>query len=164
LRPLPQQDAAMARRDAGAPAILLADDHPLLRSAVRDELERAGFRVCGEAASAAEAIVLASREAPDLCLLDISMPGGGFHAATGILLRLPSAKVVMLTAHSSEEHLLEAVRAGASGYVLKDDDPTRLPIILRDVLAGVPAFPRRLMQPVVLAARTALGPPAVAVE
>jgi DNA-binding NarL/FixJ family response regulator len=92
------------------------------------------------------------------------MPGGGFHAAAGILLRVPSAKVVMLTAHSSEEHLLEAVRAGASGYLLKDDDPTRLPIILRDVLAGVPAFPRRLMPPLVLAARTALGPPTFAVE
>lgn len=154
----------MTRRDDGAPAILLADDHPRLRTAVREELERAGFRVCGEAGSAAEAIVLASREAPDLCLLDISMPGGGFQAAAEILRRVPSAKIVMLTAHSSEEHLLGAVRAGASGYLLKDDDPTRLPIILRDVLAGVPAFPRRLMQPVVLAARTALGPPAIALE
>jgi DNA-binding NarL/FixJ family response regulator len=144
--------------------ILLADDHRLIRLSLREDLEQAGFEVCAEATTAAEAIEAAVREEPDLCLLDLSMPGGGLHAAAQINLHLPSTKVVMLTASSKEEHLLEAVRAGACGYLLKEDDPTRLPIVLREVLAGVPAFPRRLTRPLVLAARTALGPPSLAPE
>jgi two-component system, NarL family, nitrate/nitrite response regulator NarL len=144
--------------------VLLADDHRLIRLALREELEEAGFEVCAEAATAAEAVEAAVREDPDLCLLDISMPGSGLHAAAQINLRLPSTKLVMLTASSKEEHLLEAVRAGACGYLLKEHDPTRLPIVLRDVLAGVPAFPRRLTRPLVVAARTALGPPSLPSE
>jgi len=146
------------------PRILLADDHRLIRLALRADLEEAGFEICAEATTAAEAIEAAVREDPDLCLMDVSMPGGGLHAAAEINLRLPSTKVVMLTASSKKEHVLEAVRAGASGYLLKEDDPTRLPIVLRDVLAGIPAFPRRLTLPLVLAARTALGPPSLASE
>lgn len=144
--------------------VLLADDHRLVRLSLREDLEGAGFEICAEATTAAEAIEAAVREDPDLCLLDVSMPGGGLHAAAQITLSLPSTKVVMLTASSQEEHLLEAVRVGACGYLLKEDDPTRLPIALREVLAGVPAFPRRLTRPLVLAARTALGPPSWASE
>jgi DNA-binding NarL/FixJ family response regulator len=142
--------------------VLLADDHRLIRLSLREDLEQAGFEICAEATTGAEAIEAAVREEPDLCLLDVSMPGGGLHAAAQINVRLPSTKVVMLTASSLEEHVLEAVRAGACGYLLKEDDPTRLPIVLQDVLAGVPAFPRRLTLPLVLAARTALGPPSFA--
>lgn len=148
---------------AHPPKVLLADDHPLVRLTVREDLENAGFQVCAEAATGAEAIEAAVREQPDLCVLDISMPGGGgLHAAAQINLLVPSAKVVMLTAASSEETLLEAVRAGACGYLLKDDDPDRLGAALRDVLDGIPSFPRRLLPPLVLAARSALGPPLLA--
>lgn len=144
------------------PTVLVADDHPLLRQSVREDLEQAGFRVCAEAETAGEAIEAAVRESPDLCLLDVSMPGGGLRAAALIHARFPGTKIVMLTASSSEDDVLAAVRAGASGYVLKDDDPTRLAFALRDVLGGVPAFPRRLSGPLVEAARSALGPPAAA--
>lgn len=151
----------MARRPE-MPTILLADDHPLVRLSVREDLEQAGFRVCAEACTAADAIEAAVREEPDLCLLDVSMPGGGLRAAAEIRLRLPATKVVMLTASASEEHFLESVRSGASGYLLKDHDPARLPVALRDVLAGVPAFPRRLTGALVVAARAALGRASVA--
>ncbi len=142
--------------------VLLADDHAATRLAVGEELELAGFQVCAHAANAAEAIVAAEQEKPDLCLLDVSMPGSGLSAAAEIASRVPSTKIVMLTASDSEETLLAAVRAGASGYLLKDDDPARLPSALRDVLAGIPAFPRRLSSPLVAAARTALDAPSAA--
>lgn len=162
-----QQDRHMARpgpqTHAHPPKVLLADDHPLVRLSVREDLENAGFQVCAEAATGAEAIEAAVREQPDLCVLDISMPGGGgLHAAAQINLRVPSTKVVMLTATSNEENLLEAVRAGACGYLLKDDDPDRLGAALRDVLDGIPSFPKRLLPPLILAARSALGPPRLA--
>lgn len=144
------------------PTVLLADDHLHFRLALREDLEQAGFRVCAQAGTASEAIDAAVREDPDICLLDISMPGGGLHAAAQIHARLPSTKVVMLTASSSEDDVVEALRAGASGYLLKDDDPTRLAFALRDVLGGVPAFPRRLTRPLFDAARSALEPPAAA--
>lgn len=140
-----------------APSILLADDHPLVRFSVREELEESGFRVCAEVGTAEDAVEAALRERPDLCLLDLSMPGSGLAAAREIGRRLPSTKVVMLTASALEEHFVEAVRAGAAGYLLKDDDPSRLPHALRDVLAGVPAFPRRLLPPLVAAARRDLA-------
>jgi DNA-binding NarL/FixJ family response regulator len=140
-----------------SPTVLLADDHPLLRLSLREELEAEGFAVCAEAETADEAIEAAIRDRPDLCILDISMPGGGLSAAAEISRRIPEAKIVMLTASVSEEHVLEAVRSGAWGYLLKDDDPTRLPIALRDVLSGKPAFPRRLSAGLVAAARSALA-------
>ena len=142
--------------------ILLADDHVAFRLTVADDLRQAGFEVCAEAGSAEEAIEHATREAPDLCLLDISMPGGGLSAAAEISRRVPGSKIVMFTASVREEHVLEAVRSGASGYLLKDDDPTRLPIALCDVLNGIPAFPRRLSVGLVAAARAALGTTACA--
>ncbi len=142
-----------------APTILLADDHALVRASVREDVEVAGFRVCAEAATAAEAIAAAVRERPDLCLLDVGMPGGGLHAAAEIHARVPSARVVMLTASTSEDDVLGAVRAGAIGYLLKDDDPSRLPDALRDVLGGFPAYPRRLTRPILAAARTGLERP-----
>jgi two-component system, NarL family, nitrate/nitrite response regulator NarL len=140
-------------------SVLLADDHPFIRLAVREDLEQAGFRVCAEAATAEEAIAGALRETPDLCLLDVSMPGDGLYAAAEIQRQLPGTKVVMLTASDSEEHFLDALRSGAYGYLLKDDDPTRLAIALRDVLNGIPAFPRRLTGALLLVARAALASP-----
>jgi DNA-binding NarL/FixJ family response regulator len=146
-----------AHLGAAQPRVLVADDHVLIRDAVRDELREAGFHVCAEAGTAAEAIDHAVREAPDLCILDISMPGSGLHAAAEIGRRLPATKIVILTASDSQDDFLDAIRAGAWGYLLKDGDPGRFAFALRDVLAGVPAFPRRLTAPLVVAAQSALS-------
>jgi two-component system, NarL family, nitrate/nitrite response regulator NarL len=112
--------------------------------------------VCAQVATAPAAVDSTLREKPDLCILDISMPGGGLNAAAEIRAQLPATHVVMLTVSEAEEDFLEAVRAGASGYLLKSMDPVRLPPSLWDVLAGVPAFPRRFMPLLVLAARQSL--------
>jgi len=149
---------------ARTPTVLLADDHPLIRLEVRHDLEEGGFRVCAEVGSAGEAVEAAVREGPDLCLLDVSMPGGGLHAAAQIRARVPTTRVVMLTVSAREEDVLEAVRAGACGYLLKDDEPARLAVALHDVLRGVPAFSRGLGPSLVRAASTALRPAALATD
>lgn len=85
-------------------------------------------------ADAAAAIDAALRERPDVCLLDIRMPGDGIHAAEAIARELPETAVVMLTVSRTDSDLFRALRAGASGYLLKDVDPARLPLALRGVL------------------------------
>jgi DNA-binding NarL/FixJ family response regulator len=124
---------------------LVADDHPPTRAGVRAALERDGFVVCAEAGDARSAIETARRERPDVCLLDIHMPGDGIHAAETISRELPDAAVVMLTVSRTDADLFNALRAGASGYLLKDIDPIRLPLALRGVLEGEAALPRRLV-------------------
>jgi two-component system, NarL family, nitrate/nitrite response regulator NarL len=134
--------------------ILIADDHPLIRRALRRDLERGGLEVCAEARTGAEAIEAALRERPDLCLLDVQMPGGGGLAATAEIRRsLPAAKVVLITAVPDETGVLAAARRGADGYLAKDVDPLRLPQIIRAVADGETAYPRRLLWPLLRALR-----------
>lgn len=125
--------------------VLVADDHPPTRARVRAALEGHGFAVCAEVADAASALAAATREHPDVCLLDIHMPGGGIPAAADITAALPDTAVVMFTVSRSDADLFDALRAGASGYLLKDTDPARLPLALRGVLEGEAALPRNLV-------------------
>jgi DNA-binding NarL/FixJ family response regulator len=127
--------------------VLIADDHAPTRADMREALERnERFTVCAEAADGAAAVEAALRERPDLCLLDIRMPGSSGIAATReITTRLPDTKVVMLTVSLDDDDLLNALRAGAVGYLLKDIDPDRLPYALNDALDGGAAIPRRLV-------------------
>ena len=124
--------------------VLIADDHPPTRAGVRMALESDGWEVCAEAANAPDAIEAALRERPDLCLLDVRMPGSGLRAVSEIASRLPATPIVMLTVSSSSDDLFDALRGGASGYLLKDMDPTRLSTALRAALAGEAAIPRAL--------------------
>jgi DNA-binding NarL/FixJ family response regulator len=108
-------------------------------------LEGHGFTVCAEVGDAAGAVEAARREQPAVCLLDVHMPGGGIAAAEQISAELPGTAIVMLTVSTDEDDLFAALRAGASGYLLKDTDPARLPAALQGVLAGEAAIPRRLV-------------------
>jgi DNA-binding NarL/FixJ family response regulator len=116
--------------------VLIADDHAPTRADVRAAIERGGFAVCAEAPDAAAAIEAALRERPAVCLLDIRMPGGGIAAAWEITARLPAVKVVMLTVSDDDYDLFAALRAGASGYLLKATPLEALPAALHSVLAG----------------------------
>jgi DNA-binding NarL/FixJ family response regulator len=130
--------------------VLIADDHAPTREGVRVALEQApGFDVCAEAADAPGAVAAALRERPDVCLLDVHMPGRGVAAAWEIHSRLPRVKVVMLTVSRNDSDLFAALRAGALGYLLKDMDPRSLPRALRSVLEGEVAIPRELIGQVV---------------
>jgi len=126
-------------------SVVLADDHGPLRRRIREALEAGGCRVCGEGASAAEAVALALEHRPDVALLDIHMPGNGIDAARKISNALPLTAVVMLTQSTEEDDLFDSLRAGASGYLLKDTDPRLLPAVLRSALAGEAAIPPRLV-------------------
>lgn len=126
--------------------ILLADDHAPLRAQLRVTLEAgSSFTVCAEAADAAGAIEAALRERPDLCLLDIRMPGNGIAAAWEITARLPETKIVMLTVSQDDQDLFASFRAGASGYLLKDMDPSAVPAAIDAVAAGEATMSARLL-------------------
>jgi DNA-binding NarL/FixJ family response regulator len=125
--------------------VILADDHPPTRAGVRRALETSGWIVCDDAADARGAIDIAMQHRPDVALLDIHMPGGGVAAAEKISAALPDTAVVMLTVSRNDGDLFAALRAGASGYLLKDIDPDRLGLALEGVLRGEAALPRALV-------------------
>jgi DNA-binding NarL/FixJ family response regulator len=128
------------------PRVLVADDHPPTRAGVRRVLEQDGFVVCAEEADAAGAVEAALRERPDVCLLDVRMPGGGgVAAAAEIARRLPETRLVMLTVSRDDDDLFDALRAGASGYLLKDIERSKLPEALRSVLDGEAQLPANLV-------------------
>ena len=117
--------------------VVVADDHPMFRAGVVASLSaEPDIEVLAEGASADEAVRLATEHEPDVCLLDIAMPGGGLRAAGEITAALPQTRVVMLTVSEDEDDLLAAMKAGASGYVLKGAAGSELVGVLRKVDAG----------------------------
>ena len=126
--------------------VLIADDHAPTRADVRRVLDRdERFEVCAQAEDAAEAVQAALREKPDVCLLDLSMPGNGMAAVWEIAARMPETKIVILTASNQEDSLFTALRAGAGGYLPKTMNLARLPHTLDGVCNGEAALPRKLM-------------------
>ena len=125
--------------------VVMADDHAPMRAQIRQALESGGCEVLGEAADAAGATRLSLKHRPDVALLDIHMPGSGIRAAHDIGQALPETAIVMLTQSSDDEDLFDALRAGASGYLLKNTDPARLADMLRGVLTGEAAMSPRLV-------------------
>jgi DNA-binding NarL/FixJ family response regulator len=128
-----------------SPRVVLADDHVPTRAGVRAALEDAGFAVLAAVGTGQRAIEAALAQRPDVCLLDVHMPGGGIEAAEAIRRALPETAIVMLTVSEDDDDLLRSLRAGAIGYLLKDTNPDRLPNALRGVLAGEAAIPRALV-------------------
>jgi DNA-binding NarL/FixJ family response regulator len=127
-------------------SVLVADDHARTRALVRLALEHSGeFRVCAEAHDTPSAVAAALLELPDVCLLDINMPGSGIAAAARITAALPETAVVMLTVSRQDDDLFDALRAGASGYLLKGMDEEALGDALRQVLKGESPLPGSLV-------------------
>ncbi|BCG95649.1 LuxR C-terminal-related transcriptional regulator [Mesorhizobium sp. 131-2-1] len=121
----------------GTIRIAIVDDHPLFREGVARSLgEIGGFAVVGEGASAEDAERLVQTIAPDILLLDISMPGGGLNAAATILSGHPGQKIVMLTVSETNADVAQALNTGVRGYVLKGVGSKTLAEILSDVAAG----------------------------
>jgi DNA-binding NarL/FixJ family response regulator len=122
--------------------VLVADDHAIVRTGIRHVLEREpGFTVVGEAATGAEALELASSLRPDVVVLDISMPGdSGLRVAAELRLRYPETHVLILSMHDNTEYVLESLRAGAHGYLLKDTAATELRDAIRAVRRGESFF------------------------
>jgi two-component system response regulator NreC len=122
--------------------VLLADDHTLVRQGLAGMLRGAdGFEVVAEAADGSEAVDKALASRPDVAVLDISMPRlGGLEATRRIRKALPQTRVLVLTMHEDEEYVLQLVRAGASGYLVKDSAAPELLNAIRALKQGRPWF------------------------
>jgi DNA-binding NarL/FixJ family response regulator len=122
--------------------VLVADDHTIVRTGIRHVLEsEAGFEVVGEASTGAEAVALAAKLRPDVVVLDISMPGeSGLQVAAQLRGTSPEPRVLILSMHDNAEYVLESVRAGAHGYLLKDAAATELRTAIRAVCRGESYF------------------------
>jgi DNA-binding NarL/FixJ family response regulator len=130
--------------------VLVADDHAATRTDIKRVLETDGrFVVCALACDAPEAVRCATRERPELCLVDIRMPGSGIAATWQITARLPATRVVMLTVSRDDRDLFAALRAGASGYLLKDQPAEQVPAALCAVSEGEVSMPGTLVARVV---------------
>lgn len=118
--------------------VLLADDHALVRAGIRALLQNLeGVTVVAESGNGAEVLELARVHRPDVVLLDISMPGlGGLEVSAQLKDALPEVRVVMLSMHANEEYVLQALRAGAAGYMLKDSATAELELALKAVMQG----------------------------
>ena len=118
--------------------ILIADDHELFRRGLAAELTQVpGWVVAGEAANGREAVELAAALGPDIIVLDLTMPElNGLEAARRIIAMEPAARVLILTAHESEQLVREVFSAGAKGYVLKSDAGRMLVAALQALLGG----------------------------
>ncbi|MBB5958768.1 DNA-binding NarL/FixJ family response regulator [Saccharothrix tamanrassetensis] len=132
--------------------VVLADDQVLVRAGFRLLLDTEdGFEVVGEAGDGAEALLLAREHRPDVVVMDIRMPGtDGLTATRDVCAELPDVKVLVLTTFDVDEYVFEALRVGASGFLLKDTDPVELLRALRVVAQGdallAPSVTRRLIE------------------
>jgi DNA-binding NarL/FixJ family response regulator len=118
--------------------VLIADDHALVRAGFHALLSGIpGIEVVGEAGDGREAVQWVERDPPDVVLMDISMPGlNGLDAASRVVAEHPEVRVIVLSMHTDEEYVLQALRAGASGYLLKDSDAAELELALAAVVRG----------------------------
>ena len=132
--------------------VLVADDHTVVREGIRHILERTpGFSVVAEAATGADALRLATATQPDVAVLDVSMPGmSGLKVAAELRRAVPETRVLILSMYDNPEYVLEAVRAGAHGYIVKDSAATDLRRAIEAVNAGEsfysPVIARRLSE------------------
>ncbi len=130
--------------------VLLVDDQALVRAGFRLILERAGIDVVAEAADGEEAVRAATEHAPDVVLMDVRMPRmDGIEATRRIVAAQPDVRVLALTTFDLDDYVMAAVRAGASGFMLKDVDPSDLVHAVRVVARGdamlAPELTRRLL-------------------
>ncbi|MBA2344098.1 MAG: response regulator transcription factor [Rubrobacter sp.] len=126
--------------------IVLTDDHDLVRAGLKAMLSNVeGIQIVGEASNGREAVEVCGNLRPDLMLMDVRMPEmDGLAATREIKQRWPRVGVLILTVHENQDYLLEALKAGAAGYVLKDAPRTQLVASVRSVLNGESALDQKL--------------------
>jgi DNA-binding NarL/FixJ family response regulator len=125
--------------------VLLADAHSATRAGLRMALGGGPFTIVAEVDSADAAVEEAVRERPDICVLDADMPGGAVAPTAEIVRAIPDAAVVVMASSRNDATMLDVVRAGAAGYLLKDMNPERLQFALIGVTRGEAALPRMLV-------------------
>jgi DNA-binding NarL/FixJ family response regulator len=124
---------AAEERSGDTLRVLIVDDHDLFRTGLRNLLEEQGVVIVAEAASGAEAVKIVRELAPDVVVMDLNMPGmGGVDATRHITAAAPLTRVVMLTISEEDNDVMDAILAGACGYLLKDSS-------IQDLMAGIRA-------------------------
>ncbi len=132
-------------------AVILADDHKLVRAGIKSLLENIpGVKVVGEASNGRESIELTGKLKPDMVFLDIAMPElNGLQAAERIKKEYPDVDIIILSMHLDEEYVIQALKVGASGYLLKDSAPGELELALDKIMRGKvyisPAIPGEMI-------------------
>jgi DNA-binding NarL/FixJ family response regulator len=132
--------------------VVLVEDHALVRAGIRSLLEKlADLEVVAEAGDGRTALTLIAQHQPDVVLMDIKMAGlNGLEATARIVRDLPGVRVVILSMYANEEYVIQALRAGASGYLLKDAGTAELEVAVRAAAQGEtylsPAISRRMIQ------------------
>jgi NarL family two-component system response regulator LiaR len=143
--------------------VLIVDDHPVVRDGLRTFLDtQPDIEVLGEAANGEEAVGFVTSSPADVVLMDLVMPGiDGIEATRRIVEMSPATKVIVLTSYADDERVFPAIKAGATGYLLKDVEPSELAEAIRKVFAGEsllhPAIAARLMQEVSQTERSVPG-------
>ncbi|CAA9437242.1 MAG: Two-component transcriptional response regulator, LuxR family [uncultured Rubrobacteraceae bacterium] len=134
----------MSNEGAASIRLLIADDHALVRSGLRTMLQRErGIEIVGEARNGREAVELCRSLRPDLVLMDVRMPEmDGLEATRAIKHECPETGVLMVTMHENRDYMLEATKAGAAGYVLKDASRNELISAVRRVVEAEPSNSR----------------------
>lgn len=140
--------------------LMLADDHRMFRQGLRELIERkTPFEVVGEAQTGREVLEQVDRLRPDILLLDIQMPDlDGITVARQLGASHPDIKIIMLTMYREDQHLLDAIKAGVKGYLLKDADADELLAVIGRVTRGESALDPALTARVFEAVRRPLGP------
>jgi len=134
------------------PRVLLADDHLIVRQGLKVLLQREGFEIVGEAADGQQAVRLARDRRPDVAILDFAMPVlNGLDAAREILRSCPRTRVILLTMHTEDRYVHEALRVGVSGYVVKSQASADLVRAIREVSRDMTYLSPRVSRTVVQA-------------
>lgn len=167
-----KNEPILAETDAGKITILLADDHPLIRQALKSVLEKqSDFEVVAEASDGEQAVRLAAELTPDVVIMDVGMPKlNGLESTRQIKAMCPQIAVLVLTIHSDDQYILGFLQAGAAGYLMKSVFDNEVVQAIRAVVAGEmvlsPSVGQRLLQhaarypikPVMLEAGEKLSP------
>lgn len=148
----------------GTSTVVLIDDHQLVRAGLKNLIGNLeGFTVIAEGADGSEAVELAKREKPDICVLDISMGDmSGIDALAEMRGKGCATKVIILSMHDSPEYVIKALRAGANGYLLKDSAETELTLALHSVMANQVYLSPRVSGDLVRTALSGTIPPTTA--
>jgi DNA-binding NarL/FixJ family response regulator len=149
----PRIEAEWTGLAASAPdelRIMVADDQVAIRAGIKRAIEPHGMLVVAEASHAADAVRLSAEHRPDVCIIAVDLPGSGVEVTRLIKQSLPDTKVVMMTQTARDEDLLEALRAGADGYLLMSTGASRLPHAIRGVTQGEAALPRTMTARLIL--------------
>ena len=147
--------------------VLIVDDHAIVRKGIRALLSEAGgFEVVGEADNGQAAVLCAQETHPDVILMDLLMPGvDGIEATRQIASRQPETRILVLTSFAADNKVFPAIKAGASGYLLKDSSPEELVRAIRQVQRGEPALhptiARKLLQEIARPAERQPAPEAL---